>query len=1062
MLCVTQVFAQNRTVTGTVTAKDDGLPIPGATVKVKGTTNATVTNSAGKYSLSVPGGSSIVISFVGYDTQTIAVGSQTTINVSLTTASSTLGEVVITTSMGVKHSAKELGYAATTITPKELTQTNVTNVAQGLTGKVAGLGIYTLSNGVDPQIAINLRGDRSLTGNNNALIVLDGIPIPGETIGSIDPGDIADVTILKGAGAAALYGSQASNGAILITTKRGTTDGKPIVTYENSFQFEKVAFYPKLNDGFGQYGGETNYIDPLTGFSEYVPYENQLYGPPFNGATVQVGAPLDSANGRVVTVKYSPLATNPIEQFFQTGYTEQNTVTFQQGDNKNSFYMSAQNAYRTTVAPGDQNIKDAFRVSGHRTYGIFSVDYSVGYTKTNVSTYIANNNDVGINGSFVTNAGDADLYSSVLQWPANLPIKNYINPDSDIGNASNFYDAYAINPYWIIDHARDNYTRDVLLSQVKFKLDPTDWLSASYQVANNFGIYNERLTKQEVDFTQYGINDYFGAGNTASNFPSGKSLGSVYDVYNFGDGTFNGQNRVEGTAELDFHKTFFKDFKTNLIVGNDIFQTYNKQMFSGTNQLLIKDVYNLSYAGGIPSATEYSAVVRQIAYFADLDLSYKGWLSLEGTYRNEQDSRLSAAERSFNYPSLKVSFVPTDAFAFLKDNKVLSYLQLRASISQVGEINIGPYQINNIYGLASGFPYGALGGLVASSENFSSGLKPELTKEIELGGNIGLFNSRLNIDYTYYQQHDKNQTLPINVSASTGYTTTLINIGETESYGSEIQLTGQILTQAQNHFGFSMGLNFSQNESKVISLLPGVSQLDLGAGEYAVVGKPFPMLEGTDFVRDPQGHVVVNATTGYPSTNQTGNVEFGRTSPEFIVGLTPKLDYKFVSLAAVFEYRGGDVIYNGLGSTMTFTGSTALTTEAGRQVFVYPNSVIETAPGVYVKNTNINVQNGNYGFWQGSAFPNTNSPYVTSGAFWKLREVDLAFKLDQFVKQSKFIKGATIALTGRNLFIWVPKSNIFTDPEFSDTSATANTRGVNDVNELPGTRIFGADLKLTF
>src|SRR5579872_1747693 len=306
MLCVTQVFAQNRTVTGTVTAKDDGLPIPGATVKVKGTTTATVTNSAGKFSLTVPSGSSIVVSFVGYDTQTITVGSQTTINVSLITASATLGEVVITTSMGVKHSAKELGYSATTITPKELTQTNVTNVAQGLTGKVAGLGIYTLDNGVDPNIAINLRGNRSLEGNNSALIVLDGVPIPGQTIGSINPNDIADVTILKGAGAASLYGSQASNGAILISTKRGNADGKPVIQYGNSFQYEKVAFYPKLQTGFGQYGGETSYIDPLTGFSEYVPYENQLYGPPFNGATVQIGPPLDSANGKVITGIYAP------------------------------------------------------------------------------------------------------------------------------------------------------------------------------------------------------------------------------------------------------------------------------------------------------------------------------------------------------------------------------------------------------------------------------------------------------------------------------------------------------------------------------------------------------------------------------------------------------------------------------------------------------------------------------------------------------------------------------------------------------------------------------------
>ena len=1075
MLCVTQVFAQNRTITGTVTAKDDGLPIPGATVKVKGTSVGTQTNGAGKFTLSVPSGSSIVVSIVGYTAQTITVGSQSTFNVVMVSSAQELGEVVVTTSLGVKHSSKELGYSAATITPKELTQTNVTNVAQGLTGKVAGLGIYTLSNGVDPQIAINLRGNRSLEGNNTALIVLDGVPIPGATIGSINPNDIADVTILKGAGSAALYGSQASNGAILITTKRGTTDGKPIIQYGNSFQFEKVAFYPKLQNGFGQYGGEgAPYVDPLTGFSEYVPYENQLYGPPFNGAIIQIGAPLDSAagvlgakgTGTIVKGVYSPQKVNPVQQFFQTGYTEQNDISFQQGDSKNSFFMSAQNAYRTTVVPNDKNIKDAFSVRGHRTYGIFSLDYSVGYTKTNVSTYIANNNDLngatGLVGSFVTNAGANDLYSSILQLPANLPIKNYSNPDSDIGNASNYYDAYAINPYWILDHTRDNYTKDVVLSQLKLKIDPTDWFSASYQVSNNFGIYQERLTKQEVDFTPYGIHDYWGAGNYQSGFSSGKSLGTVYDLYAFGDGTSNGYNRVEGDAVLDFHHTFFKDFKTNLIVGNTVFQNYFKDQWTGSNQLLIKDLYNINYIGGLIQAAEGTSTVRQIAYFADAEISYKGYLTLEGTFRNEQDSRLSKAERSFNYPSVKLSFIPTDAIAALKDNKVLSYAKIYGSLSQVGNINIGAYEINNIYNLAGGFPYGSLGGLSASTTNYSPTLKPELTREIELGTELAFFSNRLDVNYTWYKQNDKNQTVGIGTSITTGYGTSILNIGETQSSGQEVQITGQILTQAQNKFGFSLGVNFSKNESKVISLLPGVSQLFLGSNQYAVVGQPFPLLKGTDFVRDPQGHVVVDAQTGYPSTNQTSLTTFGRTTPEYVLGLTPTISYKFVSLAGVFEYRGGYVVDNAIGGTLTFAGSSALTTEAGRQVFIYPNSVIQTAPGVYAKNTNVNVQNGNYGFWQGSAFPNTMSPYVTSGAFWKLRELDLAFKLDQFVKNSKFIKGATFALTGRNLFIWVPKSNIWTDPEFSDTGATSSTRGVNDANELPGTRIFGADLKLTF
>ncbi|HVS92566.1 MAG TPA: SusC/RagA family TonB-linked outer membrane protein [Mucilaginibacter sp.] len=1068
LAAITQVYAQNHTLTGIVTGKDDGLPIPGVTVKIKGTSTGTQTNVEGKYVLQVPDGSTITVSYIGYETQTINVGTRKVIDVMLVSSSSQLGEVIITTSLGIKHSAKELGYSAATITPKELTETNVINVANGLTGKVAGLGTFTLDNGVDPRISINLRGNRSLTGNNDALIVLDGVPVPGQTLSSINPNDISDVTILKGAGSAALYGSQASNGAILITTKRGTSSGKPIIQYGNSFQLENVSFYPKLQSQYGPYGGEPNYLDPLTGFSQYVPYENQLYGPPYNGATVQVGAPLDSAHGKVITAIYSPYKVNPVKAFFQTGITEQNDISVQQGDSKNSIFASAQNSYRTDVTPNDKNIRNAFSVRGHRTIGIFSLDYSVGYTKTSVSTYVHNDNDLLIPGSFVTNAGANDLYSSILQLPAFLNIKLYSNPDSDLGNASNYYDAYAINPYWIIDHTRDNYTRDVVLSQLKLQLDPTPWLTASYQLSDNFGLYQERITKDEVDFTPYGISDYWGAGNVPSGFKgTGKSLGSVYDYYQYGDGTShgdfpNGQDRIEGDAVIDFHKTFFKDLKTNFVVGNSIFQNFAKWESTGSNQLLIPGLYNIAYIGGQPVAFEGEARIRQIAFFGDLSLTYKDMITLEGTFRNEQDSRLSKAERSFNYPSVKLSFIPTDAFAALKDNKILSYAKLYGSISQVGNISVGPYTINNIFISQFGFPYGSLGGLQANGQTYSPTLKPELTNEIEVGTELAFFSSRLDVNYTYYNQHDKNQTLPIGTSITTGFASSLINIGEVESYGQEVQVTGQILTQAQNKFGFSLGVNFSQNESKVLSLLPGVNELALGNLQYAEVGKPFPLLEGTDFVRDPQGHVVVDAQTGYPSTNSSQRTIFGRTSPEYILGITPTLSWKFISLAAVAEYRGGDVIYSGLGGTLTFAGASALTTEAGRQVFIFPNSVIQTSPGVYVPNTNVNVQNGNYGFWQGSAFSATNSPFVTSGAFWKLREVDLNFKLDQFMKQSKFIKGASLGFTGRNLFLLTPKSNIFADPEFANVLPGTNTRGVNNANQLPATRVFGANLKLTF
>jgi TonB-linked SusC/RagA family outer membrane protein len=1075
MLCVTQVFAQNRTITGTVTAKEDGLPIPGATVKVKGSNVGTQTNTAGKFTLSVPSGATIVVSFVGYTSQQVPAGSQATLNVSLVASSSSLGEVVITTSLGIKHSERELGYSTASISPKDLTQTNVTNVANGLTGKVAGLAVYSLDNGIDPNIQVNLRGNRSLVGNNNALIVLDGVPIPGTSLSAINPNDIADVTILKGAGSAALYGSEASNGAILITTKRGTSSGKPVITYGNSLQAEMVSFYPKLQTTYGPYGGEqvpTGYLDPITGYSKYVPYENQQYGPAYDGSIVPIGAPLDSLNGIQPTTPYKAYKTPPVKQFFQTGWTEQNDISIQQGDDKNSFFLSAQDVHRTTIVPLDKSTKNAFSARGHRTFGKFSVDYSVGYTRTNFSTYINNDFTYNLNnatfstpGSFVSNAGANTLYASILQLPAFLNLKNYQDPTSDMGNASNYYDAYAINPYWIINNARRNVQRDQLLTTMKLNFAATSWLDASYRISNNYGIDQERLTKAEVDFTPYAISDPLGAGNTASGFAgTGKAAGSVYDYTQYGDGTSNspdGYARTQGDALLDFHHTFLKDFKVNLLLGNSIWEEHSKNMFSGNNNLLINGFYNINSAGGSVTSFESEYTIRQISYYSDLSINYKNFLTLDGTYRNEHDSRLSAAQRSFNYPSGKISFIPTEVIPALKDNKILNYAKLYGSLSRVGNIDIDPYQILNTYSVGSGFPYGTLGGYQLNTTEYST-LKPELTTELELGTELQFFSSRLDVNFTYYNQHDRNQTVPIAISSATGYTSQLTNIGETQSKGYEIQVTGDILTQAQNKVGVRVGGNLSINESKVISLAPGVNSFSLGNNQYAVVGKPFPMLEGTDFVRSPSGQVVVDPVTGYPSTDNTKLKQFGRTTPKYNVGVNAAVSYKFMTLSGIAEYRGGDVILNNIGSTLTFSGASFESGEAGRQPFVYPNSVIQTSPGVYTKNTNTNVQNGNYGFWQGSAYSSTQSPFVTSGAFWKIREISLAFNLNQFIAKTGFIKGATFALTGRNLWMFLPKSNMFTDPEFSNAGANSNTRGVNDDGQLPGTRIFGGDLKVTF
>jgi len=1066
-----QILAQNRTVTGTVIDKEDGGPLPGVGVKVKGTSFGVVTGANGKYSISVPtSATTLVFSFIGYETIERPINGAV-VNISLSPSSKVLGEVQITGALGISHTEKELGYATAKLSAKEVTETNVTNVANGLTGKIAGLAVYSLNDQIDPTVSVVLRGNRSLSGNNTALIVLDGVPLPGGLLSSINPEDVADVTILKGANAAALYGSEGSNGALVITTKRGSADGKPTVTYSNSLQLKPVAYYPKLQNNFGPYGGESigsGYVNPVTLETYYVPYENQLYGPaygsnaaaigPAYNATngkVQVGAPAGSATGPINYQTYSPLAVNPVHAFFNTGVVEQNNISFAQGDAKNNFRFSFGDDHTLGSTPSDVNDKLAFSLSGTKTYGIFSMDYSIGYTRTNISTY----------GNAYTAAlfGFQSIYAQVLQFPAFLNIKDYQDSNSTFGNPNDFYNAYAINPYWIINNTRNTTQRDAILSQATFKLSPTDWFDASYRVSDNFGISQNHNYNAQVDFSKYGISDFFQAGNVPSNFPTGKAAGGVSDSYGFGDGS-GGYSRIEGDAALNFHHTFMKDYKFSLLLGNSVWQQYQKAQNTNSNTLLLPGYYNINAITGLVNASEGEAYIRQFAFYGALDFNYKGWLNLEGTLRNDHDSRLAASNRSFYYPSGSVSFIATEAIPALRNNKVLNFAKLSASIAQVGQITVGPYSIYNVYNVTPGFPYGALGALSAGTTNYSL-LKPELTTAQEYSIELGLFDNRINFTATYYDEHDKNQTQSIGTSITTGYSSNVTNIGETRSYGQEYQFTADVLTQSKNKVGVRVGVNLSRNESNVLSINPNdptTQSINLGNGQYAVIGQPFPLLEGTDFVRDPaNGKMVVDAKTGYPSTAAGALTQYGRTTPEYNMGLSASINYKFISLEGVAEFRTGYVIFNGVGQTLNFAGASAVSASAGRQPFVFPNSEI-LVNGVYTANTNVNVQNGNYGLWQSTAYNTNNRPYISSGAFWKLREVNLTFNLNQFIKQAKYIKGLSVSFTGRNLLMFTPDSNPWTDPEFSNVSATSTLRGVNNDSQTPGTRVFGGQIKLTF
>ena len=1072
----TSLYAQNRTVTGTVTGKDDGQPLPGVSIRVTGTTIGAVTNGSGKFSISVPAkNKSLTFTFIGYVQQEVSIGNNTNLNIVIAPDSHELGEVVITGALGVKRQAKELGFAATNVDSKQLTESHPTNFTNGLTAKVAGLVVSTVDNGINPNTRFTLRGNRHINGSNYALVVLNGVPISPDVVNTISPDDIESVNVLNGAGAAALYGSEASNGAMVITTKRGSGSVTPTINYSQTFQIETVSYFPKLQTQFGSYGGEGGtYQDPITGFiTSPVTYENQSYGPAYNGALTQLGVPLE--DGTVQKYAYSTPSTDPRRAFFQKGITEQNNISYASGDADNSFNLSANRLDKTGVVPKDKYDRTAIRVAATKTSGIFKADFTAGFTQQNTSTY-----GKGYDGT--TLDGGRSLYSTILNTPSWVPLTNFKDPNAPFGDVNSYFNSYGVNPYWILNNSRYNTTSNAFNGSINGTVTPTDWFNASYRLSNNSGTANQQYTRSQVNFSQFAANDPTpdGGGTEASGNGSLTIPGQVQNIVQTGDGSISqstadmkagialqgpqGYARTQQDIITNFHKTFFNDFKTNLLLGSTIWQENYKYVENNSTNLLIDGFYNIGSISGSPATSTYNGKIRQVDYFAAANIGYKDYAFLEATVRNDHDSRLAAANRSFWYPSVKGSFVFTQAVDALKNSSILSFGKIRGGYSQVGSVTTSPYSLNNTYSPATGFPYGNVTGLGLSTTLNNPNLKPELSKEIEVGADLGFFKNRVNISATYYSSRTTNQTLPISTSPATGNSYTLFNVGEVKNTGYEFKADIQVLPRTQTGVSLNLSGNLAIQDNKVISLSQGLTSITLPGGytnEYvaAVVGQPFPSLYGTDVQRDPQGRVVVNAATGAPIANPTP-VNLGRTTPKYIMGLTQTVSYKTLTLTLVEEYRSGYVVYNGGLSSATAAGVSDLSAQAGRARFIFPNSVIQTSPGVYTPNTSSSIADGNLNFWDAGAYYNAASTYVSSGAFWKLREANLNFDLTSYLKKNKFIKRASFAIVGRNLLMWRPKTNTWTDPEFSNTSS--NGVGLNTSDQLPPTRIYGANLNLTF
>ena len=1013
MLFGMTAFAQTRTVSGVVKS-DRGESVPNATVTELGTNNAVKADASGNFKISIKDKGQLSVTATGFNAKVFTVaGNNTTLIIA--TSEAQMQEVVVT-ALGIQKQPRQLGYSTAKIGGKEVTAAKAVNIQNGLTGKVSGLNIATVNNGVFADTRITLRGIRSLTGNNQPLLVVDGVPVALGFLNRINPNDVDDINILKGASAASLYGPDGVNGVIIVKTKRGNKTGAPVVTISNTTQFERVSFLPKFQKQFGQ-GSSVD----INGIGVYDPIENQQYGDEFDGSERELGRANDK--GEIQKVLYSPIKGEK-EKYFATGITMQNDISVSAKD----FYVSAQDVNITGTLEGDKNRRTSLSFKSAKDYGKFNVDYTLTYTRQQY--------DVASNGA----------YWEVFNTAQNVPLTSYKDwRNYTFASPNHYYNDYYNNPYFVKDNSRSTGTSHDLIGSATLSYKILPWLTATYRAGTTINSSYNRSTSGAFTYSPFARTS--GKYNTVNDIFAGVSDGQ-------GIGT-----RLTSEAFLSGQKEFGK-FEVDGLLGQSYRETYSKSTGVSGSNLIIPTLFNISNRTGEPGASSSFSETKLMGAFGKVSLGYDNWAFIELTGRNDWDSRLPKNGNSFFYPGAAASLVLSDAISAIKNSDVISYLKLRGSVSKSGNVNLGAYSLEPTYGVAGGFPYGSLPGFTASSSVNNPAIKPEFVLSKEVGFELSLFRNRVSIEATAYTQDNTNQILSIQLSRATGFSSSLVNAADFTNKGLEFDLR---LTPVVDlgEFRFNFKGNFTIQDSKVNSVYEGLDEVGIGNGNFAIKGYPAFMFKLTDYNRDPEGRIIVNATNGYPSQNPSP-VMFGRTLPKYILGINPSFEWRGLSLTVTADYRAGHQVYHGIGPDMDFTGISERSGTNGRQRFIVPNSVYDDGTGKFVENKDVVVRAGGYGFFEAVA---TNrgiqSNYLTSAAAWKIREVSLNYDLPAaLLRNTKSIKGASVGFVARNLFTFLPVSNQWTDPEFANT--TGNAAGVNNSSILPPNRLYGFNVTLRF
>lgn len=1014
LLCQTYVFAQNISVTGKVTDSDN-LPLPAVSIKVSGSTQGTSTDANGSFTISVPSNASLVFSYIGFATQTVSVQGRTTLNVRLESDAKQL-EGVIVTALGITKDQKVLSYATQKVNTDNFQKARELNIGKSLIGRVAGLDVAGTSSGLGGSTRVVLRGDRSITGNNGALIVIDGVPMDnsnyspgtgnggrdgGDGLSSVNPDNVESIVVLRGASATALYGSRAANGALLISTKKGSAQKGAGVSFNSSSQLESMM---QLYDFQNEYGQGAAGI--------YNRAQEGSWGPKMTGQSVALWGNDPADAGKVYNMTPQP---NNYKDFYSVGNQLSNTLAFSSGNEKAQTYFAYTRGDATGIIDNNKLTRNTLnlRLSG-KVSPKLSYDSKLTYLKQD----IANRQYTG------------EAYQNnqrhILRIPRNISLaqagkydyidpssgklrQNYWNPGSNGGE----------NPLW---------TKNRVISQDD-RNRVTAFGSLTYQVTPALSL----MGRAGIDKTIDGF--------------EGKWYNDTYTIADFGNYQTEFRDVTESNFDLIgiFKKNILADLTVDATFGASLQHLDRKFQSTNAGGLNRDNLFIPSNGRGPTDGRSFVQTEKQ-GVFATADFTYKNAITISGSVRNDWSSTLPKANQSYLFGSGGFSAILSNIFTL---PNAVSFAKLRGSYATTGN-DASPYLTTQFYNFAAG---GNAGFISRDGTKPFPTLLPELTTALEFGLEAKFLNDRIGFDLGYYTSDSKNQLFRVSLPPASGWTSEYVNAGLVNNKGVELTMNGSPIVKG--NFRWNIDLNFAKNVNKLVELSPTLKTLaltqDFMVFQRAVEGEPLGQMYSRGFQRDASGKVIVGVN-GLPLITPGTTVDIGNSRPDWTGGISNTFNYKRFSFNALISARvGGNV--TSFTNAIIYSDGQVTETLAGRSSYIFPGV---TAAGA--ANTVATTAEAYWKFVGGRNTP-VGEVWSYSATNVRLREASLSYALPKNLFKKAPFQAASVALVGRNLFFIVNKAKGF-DPE--STAGATNTSVGQEGFSLPTTRQIGLNLNLSF